>query len=165
MKTFTRISVLVLALCLYGVHTIAGEKGTNPVSFRLKAFVNSSVQFMSGNAMNADRLIGKLRSGKNTARICVCEVMQLANNNDAYDQVALMSEKTNNGDLSADYKTATGLLSNEKKHMKEFFFDVLKVTRRISAPVDCVTLYLQLRSGTADMKMYDILDADIVRAK
>lgn len=166
MKTSIRTfcSVLVI-LCTSFSSLQANESVASPVQFNLKSFIRASVQFMSKETMNADKLMQKMLNEKNTAKVCVCEIMELKSNNYEFQNVAVLSQKTNNGDLTADYKTASQLLSKEKKHMQNFFFDVVKVTGKITAATDCVSLYLAIRRNAADLKLYDILDADIARTK
>jgi hypothetical protein len=164
MKTTIRTLVSIACLFIITGSANAEDKAASPVQFSLKAFIKSSVTF-AGKGMNADRLLEKARDSRNTAKVCACEIMKLQNSNDSYDQVAVFAEKTNNGDLSADYKKASLTLNGERKHMKEYFFDVVQVTQKIVAPTDCVSLYLSMKSSEANLKMYDILDADINRVK
>jgi hypothetical protein len=166
MKTSIRTLTLAMVFLCATVSSLhANEAAASPVQFNLKSFIKASVEFVNKETMNADMLLQKLMNEKNTAKVCVCEIMELKSNNYQFQNVAVLSEKTNNGDLSADYKTASKLLSKERKHMKNFFFDVIKVTEKFTAATDCVSLYLTLRKGAVDLKLYDILDADIVRVK
>jgi hypothetical protein len=120
---------------------------------------------MPGSNYNAETLFEKVKNQRNTARVCVCQVLNLKNNNNDFENVALFSERTNYGDLTADYKSASQLLVSENKHLKSFFFDKVEVVNKITAPTDCVSLYLKMKSQNEELKLYDILNADINRVK
>lgn len=166
MKTSIRALTLLLVFLCTSISSLrANETSVSPIQFNLKSFIRASVEFINKETMNADKLLQKLMNEKNTAKVCVCEIMELKSNNYQFQNVAVLSEKTNNGDLSADYETASKLLGKERKHLKKFFFDVIKVTQKITAATDCISLYLAIHKSAADLKLYDILDADIVRAK
>jgi hypothetical protein len=166
MKTSIRtLSLAFVFLCVTVSSISANDSTASPAQFTLKSFIKASVQFMNNKNMNADMLLQMMANQNSTAKVCVCEIMELKSNNYQFQNVAVLSEKTNNGDLTADYKSASKLLSKERKHMKDFFFDVIKVTEKFTAATDCVSLYLMLRRDAVDLKLYDILDADIVRVK
>src|SRR5690606_36167040 len=95
----TRFSTLFIAILLTSsLSATAGDEAVRPSQFNLKAFVRASLNFIGGNSYKADALVEKLQS-KPTDRVCVCEIMELQNNNATYSNVALLSEKTNNGDM------------------------------------------------------------------
>jgi hypothetical protein len=168
MKTSIRTLILSLVFVCAGITGLkANDSKASPVSFQLnlKAYIKASIDFVNKEAMNADKLLEQMKTEKSSAKVCVCEIMELKSNNYQFDNVAVLSEKTNNGDMTADYKTASQLLSKEKKQMKTMFFDAIKVTQKFTAATDCVSLYLAIRSQSADLKLYDILNADIVRVK
>ncbi len=161
MKTFlrTRFCSLFIVLSLVTVSAKAGDDAVRPSQFNLKAFVKSSLNFMGGNAYKAEALLNKLKD-KQTDRVCVCEIMELQNNNSQFSNVAVLAEKTNNGDMGKDYKVAERQITQEKKQMKAQMFDEVKVNTRIAVATDCISLYIKLRQETAGLKLYDILDAD-----
>lgn len=165
MKTSIRTLVAIVCMSLLMTPAFSNEESAMPLQFNLKTFIRSSVSFMAGGNMNAETILQKVKSQPNTARVCACEILKLKNNNNEFENVALFSEKTNYGDLSADYKTAGQLLNAENKHLKSFFFDQVEVKNKINAPTDCVSLYLRLKTQNDDLKMYDILNADINRVK
>ncbi len=133
---------------------------TVPYQFNISIFIKLSVKYLNDNSAKTELLLKKLRE-KDKSHICVCEIMDLQNNNGEFRSVALLSEKKNNGDIGRGYRTAGKILNLEKKHMKDFFFDHLKVNHRISATTDCISLYMKLSQGGEGIAIYDILDADI----
>lgn len=157
----TRFSALFTAVLLTAsLSATAGDEAVRPSQFDLKAFVRASLNFIGGNAYAADALVEKLQS-KPTDRVCVCEIMELQNNNASFSNVALLAEKTNNGDMGRDYKIAERQLTKEKKQMKAQFFDKVQVNTKIAVATDCISLYIKLRQESLGLKLYDILDADV----
>ncbi len=165
MKTSIRTLLAVVCMSMFVSYSFANDESASPVQLNLRAYIRSSVSFMSGSNFNAETLIQKVKNQPNTARVCACQVLTLKNNNNEFENVALFSEKTNYGDLSADYKAANQLLVTENKHLKSFFFDKVEVVNKITAPTDCVSLYLKMKSQNDELKLYDILNADINRVK
>ena len=165
MKTSIRTLLTTICFSLLVSSVSANEESASPVQFNLKAFIISSFKFMPSGNLNAETIIERVKNQPNTARVCACEILKLQNNNSQFENVAIMSERTNYGDLSADYKSAAQLLVTENKHLKSFFFDEVQVSNKITAPTDCVSLYLKMKSQNDDLKLYDILNADINRVK
>ena len=48
--------------------------------------------------------------------------------------------------------------------MKDQHYDKVKVNQTITAPMDCKTLYIKMAKDESGLVMYDILDADVLRA-
>jgi len=168
MRTFlnTRLSSLIIAflLTLSGLTAIAGDEAARPAQFDLRELVKASLNFLSGNTHKANAILTNLEA-RETDVVCVCEIMELKNNNMRVSDIAVLAEKTNYGDVGREYKTAERLIKKEKKQMKSEFFDDIKVTTRIAVATDCVSLYMKLRQGTTGLQLYDILDADVRTAK
>jgi hypothetical protein len=95
-------------------------------------------------------------------KVCACQLLTVKNKNREVDNVALFSEKINNGDLSADFDVAVKVLEQEKKHMKSFFYEKVTVIGRQLVATDCKTFYNQLKVQYTDLKMYELLDADAI---
>ncbi len=163
MKTVTKIIQVIIVLCLLIASATAGESHVDPVRPKFVASLRNSVRFMIGGAMTPERFLQRLEASRKNKQthVCVCEVMKLENNNDSYDEVALLSERTAQGDPASGYHIAGKQLAAERRRIRELFFTMVKVTERVNAPVDCVSLYLTLNKRYQDLKLYDILDADI----
>jgi len=155
----TRFCSLFIAFSVIALAAKADGGIVRPAQFNLGAFVKASVNFMNGKSSKAEVLLEKLKS-KNSDRICVCEIMELQNNNAEFTDVAVFAEKINTGDMGKGYKTAEREIAKEKKQMKAMFFDEVKVNTKIAVATDCLSLYMKLRQNTNGLKMYDILDAD-----
>lgn len=157
----TRFVLLVALFSLLTFAAQAGDEAVRPSQFNLNAFVKSSVNFLNGkSARKAEILLEKVRTQQND-RICVCEIMELQNNNAEFTNVAVFAEKVNNGDMGRGYKTAEKEIAKEKKQMKAMFFDQVKVNTKMAVATDCLSLYMKLNQENIDIKMYDILDADV----
>ncbi len=154
-----RLFLLVIAASMLAPAK-AKDLATSPHQFSINAFIRATVKYLNGNSAKAESLLKKLRE-KDRSQICVCEIMDLQNNNEELHRVALLSEKKNNGGLVREYRNARRILDQEKKHMKDFFFDRLKVTNRISANTDCISLYMKLSQTGEGIAIYDVLDADM----
>jgi|GEM_PF-3030449 len=167
MKTLTRIIQIIIVLCLLIASATAGERNVDPVRTAYSTSFYHSIHFMTGGAMTAERFLQRLEAMRKNkhAQVCVCEIMKLGNNNDGYEEVALMSEMTGNGDLSSEYRSAAKQLVAERRRLRELFFDIVKVTEKVNAPVDCVSLYLMMAEKRSDLKLYDILDTDVLNAR
>lgn len=96
-------------------------------------------------------------------KICSCQILDLKSNNYDHRHLAVFAEKTNNGDVSSDHSIARSAIEKEKKHLKEMFYDQLKVVNRVTESGDCQSLYSKLKAEDQTLVMYDILDADIRR--
>lgn len=157
----TRFVLLVALFSLLTVAAQAGDEAVRPSQFNLSAFVKSSVNFMNGkSARKAEALLEKVRT-QQTDKICVCEIMELQNNNAEFTNVAVFAEMVNNGNMGKGYKTAEREIAKEKRQMKAMFFDQVKVNTKMAVATDCLSLYMKLNQENINIKMYDILDADV----
>ena len=57
-----------------------------------------------------------------SAKVCACQILRVVSNNESEKFIAVFAQGTNNGDLTANFASATSVLEKEKKHMKDFFF-------------------------------------------
>ena len=99
---------------------------------------------------------------KPVLKVCACQLLTIKTKNQQDENVAVFSEKINNGDLSADFAVATQVLEKEKKHMKAFFYEKVKVIDRKVVATDCKTFYKQLKVQNDNLIMYELLDADAI---
>lgn len=153
--------VLVSLFSVIAVTASAGDGSVSPASFNLAAFVKHSLKLVNGNSSKkAEVLLERMRN-MDGSKICVCEIVELQNNNTELSNVAIFSEKSNNGDLSRGYKMAEKEIHREKKQMRAMFFDQVKVSNKIAVATDCLSLYMKLNQENTNVKMYDILNADL----
>ena len=95
-----------------------------------------------------------------SAKVCACQILRVASNNDEERLVAVFAQGTHNGDLSANFAAATSVLEKEKKHMKAFFYTSIKTAENVTASTPCSVLYKNIQVKYSNVKMYDVLDAD-----
>ncbi|MBX2921301.1 MAG: hypothetical protein KF746_03840 [Chitinophagaceae bacterium] len=155
----TRFCSLLIVFSVIALAAKADGGAVHPAQFNLNAFVKASVNFLEGTSSKADAMLENLKA-KRADRICVCEIVELQNNNAAFTDVAVFAEKLNNGDMGKGYKIAEREIAKEKKQMKAMFFDEVKVSTKIAVATDCLSLYIKLRQDSNGLKIYDILDAD-----
>lgn len=96
------------------------------------------------------------------AKVCACQIMSVASNNEKLEYVAVFSEKTNYGELNNSFTVALTVLEKEKKTMKSLFFPTMKVVEKYTAYSSCKTLAGQLTKVNSELKIYSMLDADIL---
>ena len=100
-----------------------------------------------------------------TAKVCACQILRVASNNEKETTIAVFAQGTNNGDLSMNFAAAMTVLEKEKKHLKDFFFSKIKTAENVTAPTECSMLYKNIQVKYQDVKMYDVLDADALNNK
>ncbi|MBX3241597.1 MAG: hypothetical protein KIT80_11475 [Chitinophagaceae bacterium] len=137
----------------------AGEEAVHPFQFDLKVLAKASIHLFNGNAATVNSLLQRIEPRRD--RVCVCEILEVENNNIEYSNVAVLAEKENDGNIGKNYKIAEQQISVEKKQMKAIYFDKLKVNTKMAVATDCMSLYLKLSQKTSKLKLYDILNADI----
>ena len=153
MKTLIRTAMLCLVtMVTLQTSTFANGEYAMPFSFNYKTFVKS-LATLTSNSENASK--------KSGARICSCQLLSVRSNNEDIKNMALYSEKINNGDVSADMKIAAAVLSAERKNIRMQFFNDVKVSRTVTAMTDCNTMIAEMKAADQTLKVYDVLDADI----
>ena len=100
-----------------------------------------------------------------TAKVCACQILRVASNNENETLVALFAQGTNNGDLFANFATVASILEKEKKHMKAMFYTKIELAGNITAATPCSKLYKNIQVKYSNIKMYDVLDADALSDK
>ena len=94
------------------------------------------------------------------AKVCACQILRVASKNQTEAVIAVFAQATNTGELNFNFSNATSVLEKEKKHLKEFFFTSVKTAENVTAPTECSMLYKNIQVKYANVKMYDVLDAD-----
>ncbi len=160
MTTLIRFS-LVLAVVLSASVSFA-----NPGSINRPSFVRSA-KFLDvirkSNPITDKKNEPATKEVKATAaKVCACQILNVSSNNETLQYVAVMVEKTNNGELNNSYSIAKSVLEKEKKLMKNQFYPKMKVLEKYTVFSSCKTLAAKLASVNNELKVYDILDADIL---
>lgn len=95
-----------------------------------------------------------------TAKICACQILRVESNNEEQNFIAVFAQATNTGDLSFNFASANTVLEKEKKHLKNFFYTKIKTAENVTAATECSAMYKNIQVKYANVKMYDVLDAD-----
>ena len=120
------------------------------------------IVFTSAEFTNSVIAFDKVNTDKNVNKVCACQLMVVKSGKDETSNVAVFSEKISYGDLSADFAIASQVLEDEKKHMKSFFYNKVKVVAKEVVATDCRTMYNQMKVTYQDLKMFELLDADAI---
>ncbi len=136
----------------------ANEDAVHPFQFDLKTLVKMTIRSFNKPA-EVSRFLDRIEPQK--SHVCVCEILEAENNNDAFSNLVVLAEKENDGDLSKNYRIAEKQINVEKKQMKTMYFSKLRVNTKMAVATDCMSLYLKLNQKNNDFKLYDILNADI----
>jgi hypothetical protein len=99
------------------------------------------------------------------AKVCACQVLRVESKNEKETFIAVFAQATNNGDLPFNFAAAMTVVEKEKKHLKDFFFTKIKTTENVTATTECSMLYKNIQGKYANVKMYDVLDADALNNK
>ena len=136
----------------------------NPGNLTRPSFVRSNNFFTV--LRNADKSIGGIGGETpKAAKVCACQIMNVSSNNEQMEYIAVFSEKTNNGELNNSYSIAMNVLEQEKKQMKARFYSKIKVVEKYTVYSSCQTLLGRLQTTNGDLKVYEMLDADILGSK
>lgn len=158
LRTRFLMMLLILAGAMPSAH--ANEDAARPGLFNLNLFVQATIDMAKPGTAAAQQLLDNIRN-TNTNSVCVCEIVELQNNNARFSDVAIFAEKTHNGNLGREYKIAEQKILKEKKQMKSMFFEKVKTQTKIAATSNCLGLYLQLKGRYPELKLYDILNGNI----
>ncbi len=150
--------VTLLMAVLLPASFLFADPGSN-----MRPYFIRSAKFLENVRKNykAEAIANKL-SEATAAKVCACQIMSVASNNEKMEYVAVFSEKTNYGELDNSFTVAMSVLENEKKQMKSLFFPKMKVLETYSVYSSCKTLAGQLTKINTDLKVYEMLDADIL---
>ena len=155
----TRFYCLCIIMAVATLPAKANDGTVRPGQFNLSVFIKASVQVFNGNTAKVEAFLKNLRS-KTANTVCVCEIMELRNNNMHISNVAVFAEKTHKGNMGNEYKMAERMISRERKQMKQVYFDAVKTNARLAVATNCLSLYMKLKEATPELKLYDILGVD-----
>ena len=155
----TRFGSVCIILTMAALSANANERTVQPEQFDLSVFIEASVSVLNGSAAKIEAILDRVKS-RESSSICVCEVLELQNNNSTFTNVAIFAEKTNKGNIGNGYKIAERLIAREKKQMRSIYFDAVKINTKVAVASNCLSLYMKLKATAPGLKLYDILDAD-----
>jgi hypothetical protein len=156
MKTLNFTLALIFSLVVNVV--FANDGSTTPAPGR-----KMSADFIFSVKNYSQLFVNKEVATSN--KVCSCQILNVKSNNEEAQEVVVFAQKSNNGDISADLNVATATIEMAKKQMKSQFYSSVKVVSKQQATMPCAQMYKQLKNQNGNVKMYDILDADVLNRK
>ena len=161
MTSLIRFS-LVLAVVFSASASFANPGSNNRPSFvRSSKFLDVIRNSDTATDKNNEPVNNEVSKAK-AAKVCACQILNVSSNNERLEYVAVMAEKTNLGELNNSYSVAKSVVEKEKRLMKNQFYPKMKVLEKYTVFSSCKSLAVKLASENIELKVYDILDADIL---
>ncbi|MBS1667101.1 MAG: hypothetical protein JST58_06985 [Bacteroidetes bacterium] len=151
-KLLTKVCLLTFC-ALYSLMVFAGNR---------KYSISFSSNWESFNAFSKTDS-GFSDFGKNSTKICSCQILALQTSYRRQRNFALFAEITKRRNMSSDLHVTRKVLDKEKRYMRAMFYDKVEVINTFSEATDCRSLFKKLKTDHKQLYMYDILDADIRR--
>lgn len=95
-----------------------------------------------------------------SAKVCVCQILNLRSTNHHVKNAVVFAEKTNM-DGADDLAQAKLRLEKEKRLLRVLFYSKIQVVAKTTAATDCNTLFKQLKKKQDNLLLYEMLDADV----
>jgi hypothetical protein len=149
MRPLIRIAFALLFLCLVTPYSFAERGSVRPV--RAVSISYSDIAKLDSELTPRVAII---------TRICTCQILNLESSNYDHRYVVLLAEKANDGS-SAAFSAARNRIRKEKKHLKQMFYDKVKVVAEMQGVGSCKSMFYQLRTADKNLQLYEILNADI----
>jgi len=166
MYPLIRNSFALLFLCFAGLNSFAGQASVRPVNSiiynstqieKLESFLTARV---SVSVVKKSSELTAEEASSSTGKICSCQVLNLGSSNYDHRYVVLLAEKKNDGSGTA-FDIAKSRIQKEKKHLKQMFYDKIKVVSEVQGTGSCKAMFFQLKSADKNLQLYEILNADI----
>ena len=158
MKSVIRTLMALVCFVAISMTVKAGEDKLFPNTFNSGLFA-PQYKLLKAKVDLAFDTDEAAKKPKTRLKVCACQILDLESKNFEHTNVAILSEKTNYGDLSSDLDAAKDVLETEKKHLNKMFFTKMKVVSKTQDATDCSTLAKKLKSDNTDLKVYDVIDA------
>jgi hypothetical protein len=166
MRPLIRISFALFLLCFVVQTGFAGQGSVRPVicnSFH-SLRIGKLDSILSGrvSVIEVKKESDRTSEQANTTdgKICSCQVLNLESSNFDHRYVVLLAEKRSDGTGSA-YTIAKNRIQKEKKHLKQMFYDKIKVISEKQGTGSCKEMFYRLRTADVSLQLYEILNADI----
>ena len=163
MNRLNRFTLVIALVLTNSVLFANGDGAIRPEFVRSEKFI----QLISSEKFNPTPAVEKSEASApaSSVKVCACQILNVANNNEEINYVAVMVEKTNFGELNNSFNVAMNVLEKEKKQMKTMFFPTMKTVEKYTVYSSCKALAGRLKNLNNTIKVYDILDADILGSK
>lgn len=140
---------LLLPACIAIVNgSLANDGHVSPSPLKTSRFMASVKVFDAMNKVTA------------SAKVCVCQILNLRSTNHHVKNAVVFAEKTNM-DGADDLAQAKLRLEKEKRLLRVLFYSKIQVVAKTTAATDCNTLFKQLKKKQDNLLLYEMLDADV----
>ncbi|HEY4935072.1 MAG TPA: hypothetical protein VII44_00750 [Puia sp.] len=159
-------NAFAILLCLAVLNVFAGNGSARPIKqacfhfgeiIKLDSLLSEKVSVISVEKTVPASSDEAAASG---GRICSCQILNLESSNYDHRYVVLLAEKINDGS-SADFSVAKNRIQKEKKHLKQMFYDKVKVVAEMHGTGSCKAMFFRLKTADSHLQLYEILNADI----
>jgi hypothetical protein len=166
MYPLIRNSFALLLLCFAGLNSFARPISVRPINSisynskqveKLDSFLKARVAVME---VKKESELSAEEAASSNGKICSCQVLNLESSNYDHRYVVLLAEKKNDGSGVA-FDVAKNRIQKEKKHLKQMFYDKIKVVAEVQGTGSCKAMFLRLRTADSSLQLYEILNADI----
>ena len=97
-------------------------------------------------------------------KICSCQLLNVQTNKFETQLVGIFAEKTPEGKTVNNYKLMNEFIRREAIYFRIVFTRSAEVKEQVKSKTDCLSLYNKLKAENSQLKMYNILDVDILSA-
>jgi hypothetical protein len=112
----------------------------------------------------AASVAARVDSSSLNKKICSCQLMNVKTNQFETQLVGIFAEKTLEGKTNSNYKLMNSFIQRESIYFRIAFTRSAEVKEEVRSATDCLSLYNKLKAGNSRLKMYNILDVDILSA-
>jgi hypothetical protein len=109
---------------------------------------------------NSSGSLVEMKDISHSGMICSCQILNLESTNYDHRFVVLLAEKTSKG-VPSDFTIAKNRILTEKKHLKEMFYNKVKLIAEMQGTGSCQSMYFRLKTADSKLQLYEILNADI----
>jgi hypothetical protein len=165
MRPLNRTFCCLFFLCSLTHSGIAGDGVVRPVcsfTFQLNQIrkLDSVLEYRVSEKSVTEQFMHSAEGNSAIGvKICSCQILNLESTNYNHRYVVLLAEKTNDGHSSA-FTIAKNRIRKEKKHLKNLFYDKVRVVAELQGAGSCKSMFYKLRLTDRNLQLYEILNAD-----
>lgn len=125
--------------------------------------------FCAAMGNDSDTLIintGKTAAGNDSSavsnKICSCRLMDVQTSRYEKELVGIFAEMMPEGKMTSNYRLMDELIRRETVYFRIVFAKSAEVRETFRSATDCRSLYFRLKATNSRLRLYNILDADIL---
>lgn len=107
---------------------------------------------------------GRADSSSSPKKICSCQLMNTDAGKVESQLIGIFAEKTLDGKVPNNYRLMNEFIRREKIYFKIVFVRSIELREEIKAETDCMSLFNKLKKENSGLRMYNIIDVDILAA-